>query len=120
MVDRAKIAAWFEQKYLDWQVEEGRSRSKKEFAAYLKVHPSTLSGWINDGIPPQGQNLQKVGAKLGTEIYDLAGEPLPPQVEEMYDLVAEYRRAKTTEQKMQVVEDFLRAYGFIRSEDGYG
>lgn len=73
---------WLNKKFVEWQAAQGRPMSQKDFARWLGVKPTTYSGWVNDDIPPSGENLSKLAYKLGDEVYLVLGrEPPSPAVQ---------------------------------------
>lgn len=76
-IEQMTFAQFLEMKYLEWQKQEGGRKTVKEFAAYIGVSQSTISNWWNDDRKPEGENLQKLAAKLGIEVYDILGVPRP-------------------------------------------
>jgi transcriptional regulator with XRE-family HTH domain len=68
---------YLELKFLEWQQKEGGRKTVKEFAAYIGVSQSTISMWWNEGRKPEGDNLRKLGEKLGIEVYDILNLPRP-------------------------------------------
>jgi transcriptional regulator with XRE-family HTH domain len=73
-----KFSQFLQLKYLDWQQQEGRRRTVKEFAAYLGFATSTISTWWNDPEKvPDNESLEKLAIKLGIEVYDALDLPRP-------------------------------------------
>jgi transcriptional regulator with XRE-family HTH domain len=72
-----KLGDFLNQKYLEWQLTTGRKQSYQTFSKYLGVSYSTMMGWMNDTHPPSSDNLRKMAAKLGMEVYDFADQERP-------------------------------------------
>lgn len=70
-VPKNPISEWLDNKFLDWQKQEGGRKTLTEFAQYLGVDRGVLNNWVNRGSKPEGDNLKIVAIKLGMEIYDL-------------------------------------------------
>lgn len=95
---------FLEGKYLEWQQREGGRKTVFEFAEYLGVSQSTVSTWWNETRMPQGDNIRKLAAKLGLEVYDVLGLPRPDEdlfyLQSVWDeLTPEIRRAIKLEVK---------------------
>ena len=103
-----KYALWLNKKFLEWQNQQGEPMDQQDFARYLGIRPTTYSGWINGNVPPSNDNLRRVAAKLGYEIYDVLGMPRPtereaaiatlealaeqdnPETDEIFDLIGRW------------------------------
>jgi len=70
------VAAFLEKRYLQWQNKVGR-KTIAEFAQYLCVNRSLLSQWMNSSALPGNENVIKIANKLGPDIYEILGWPLP-------------------------------------------
>ncbi len=70
--ERGAVSRWLEQKYLEWVAQEGRRRSLTEFAAYLNVPQPQLSHYMNGTRIPRGENLDRIAAVLGEDVYEVA------------------------------------------------
>lgn len=69
---------WLEKRYVEWRKDKiGRKGGMAEFAVYLGIDYDVFMSYINKGVKPAGKNLDLIGARLGTEIYDLVGAPKP-------------------------------------------
>jgi transcriptional regulator with XRE-family HTH domain len=115
------VGVWLNKKFLEWQNMKGMPQKQKEFAAYLGVKPTTYSGWVNDDIPPSGDNLHKLAAKLGYEIYAIIGvEPPSPIIKALHEVQAAYDALppEGQDELMQraewIIEDTLKKYGARR------
>jgi len=78
------FSEWITRQYLQWQEEQGRRRSVKDFAAYLGVPQQALSCWMSGAYRPKGmRNVTHLAEKLGPEVYERLDLPNPqPQLEE--------------------------------------
>lgn len=68
---------WLFRKYLDWQAELGQRQSVTAFAAYIGVSQPQMAAYLKGDYLPKGENLGKIAAVLGAEIYDVMGMPRP-------------------------------------------
>ena len=66
-----------EQKFLEWQMENGERKTLYEFANYLGVSHGTISFWINGVKKPGDSNVVKLAELFGNEIYDALDLPRP-------------------------------------------
>lgn len=66
-----------EQKFLEWQMENGERKTLYEFANYLGVSHGTISFWINGVKKPSDSNIEKLAEIFGNEIYDALDLPRP-------------------------------------------
>ncbi len=78
------LSDWLNKKFLEWQNQKGRPQKAKAFAEHLDVKYTTYSGWVNSKIPPSKENVEKLAAKLGPEIYDILGMLRPDPDEEKW------------------------------------
>lgn len=113
-----KISTWLNQKFLEWQNEKGMPQKQKDFAAYIGVKPTTYSSWVNDGVPPSGENLYKLADKLGFEVFDIVGaEPPSPVVSTLKEAQEAYERLSPEEQIAflekinKIIVDTLEEFG---------
>lgn len=77
MPEKTPIAKWLDRKFLEWQTNEGESKTVSEFADYLDVNRSLLSFWMNGSREPNEDNLIKIAFKLGFEVYDVLEKKRP-------------------------------------------
>lgn len=95
--------------FVQYQNREGRPMLKTDFAEYLGIDLATLSHWLNGrrDAPNDSELLDRLAAKLGTEVYEAAGRSarlpdlpslrrisrvlpsLPPEVQETFAAFAE-------------------------------
>ena len=68
---------WLFHKYLDWQGEMGQRKSVTAFAAYVGVSQPQMTAYLKGDYLPKGENLGKMAAVLGVEVYDVMGMPRP-------------------------------------------
>jgi transcriptional regulator with XRE-family HTH domain len=68
---------WLFHKYLDWQGELGQRKSLTAFAAYVGVSQPQMTAYLKGDYLPKGENLGKLAAALGVEVYDVMGMPRP-------------------------------------------
>jgi hypothetical protein len=83
---KTKVGEWLEMKFLEWQTQEGQRKTIGEFAIWIGVHRVSLSRWMNtENLPdPSDTAVDKIGDKLGPEIYDLLEVPRPdPRLREI-------------------------------------
>lgn len=71
------LGEFLTRKYLEYQLAQGKPVYVREFAEYLGVPPTSYSNWINTGITPSARYIDKLAAKLGTEVYDVVGMARP-------------------------------------------
>lgn len=114
-----EISEWINKKYLDWQYATGERQTLKAFAKYLDVKTTTLSSWLNDDIPPTGDNLLKLADRLGYEVFDVLGvEPPYPRVihqaKAAYDALPSEQQPKFRQDLDQFIAEWLTAHGFKR------
>lgn len=91
---------------------------QKEFAAWLGVKPQTYSSWINDGVPPTGDNLYKLADKLGFEIYTVLDTEPPSKMIQSYISAQEAYNALPPEEQQafidrinQIIQDTYTEFG---------
>ena len=81
---KTEVSNWLDRKFLDWQYQQGGTRTLLEFADYLGIKQSTLSHYLSGRRMPNEAAAHLIAAKLGDEIYDLLGMQRPdPMLREM-------------------------------------
>ena len=73
-----KLSVWLNERFLDWEQQQGRRQTISAFARYLGVPQSSLSSWMAGAYVPSGENLLVIASKLGAEIYEILGLSQPP------------------------------------------
>ena len=115
------VRVWLDKKFLEWQNQMGEPMRQKQFAAYIGVKPSTYSSWVNDGVPPTGENLYKLADKLGYEIYEIVGETPPsPSVralrraQDAFNELSPEQQVTFLDRINQLIEQTLTEFGAKR------
>ena len=73
----ANLKDWLNEKFTDWEKEQGQRQSYYAFARYLEVSQSALAQWMMGSSVPTGEDLLSIASKLGPEVYDALGAPRP-------------------------------------------
>jgi transcriptional regulator with XRE-family HTH domain len=68
---------WLEQKFLEWMTRERQRKTVTAFADYIGVTQSMMTRYLNGQMIPTGDNVHKLAARLGPEVYDLLGLARP-------------------------------------------
>ena len=68
---------WFEQKYAEWEQTQPTRQSYYNFARYLDVAHTVVTQWVGGVGLPSGDDLAKLAAKLGNEVYTVLGVSSP-------------------------------------------
>lgn len=82
-----------------WEKTTGKRQSMSSFALYLGVKQSAFAHWIGGNIIPGKENVDKLAAKLGNEIYKVLGLPepeepnVPPSARAAYEAASERVKA---------------------------
>jgi len=76
-MDKMAFKQFLEMKFLAWQQNVGARKTVKQFAEYIGVGQTTISGWWNENRKPEGDNLIKLANRFGDEVYDALGLPRP-------------------------------------------
>ena len=66
---------WLEEKYSEWERSMPNRQSYYNFARYLDVPHTAMTQWVSGVSLPSGDDLAKLAAKLGNDIYTILGEP---------------------------------------------
>lgn len=74
----SKFSEWLNERFLEWEQQQGKRQTVSAFARYLDVPQSSLSSWMAGAYVPSGENLLVLASKLGSEIYDTLGVLRPP------------------------------------------
>lgn len=75
-----RFSEWLQQQFLKWERRQPRKQTYSAFARYLGVNHSSLSQW-RAGYPASMNNLRKIAAVLGPEVFDAAGVERPPDAD---------------------------------------
>jgi len=86
----ATLKDWLNQKFVEWEKNQGHKQSYYAFARYLEVSQSALSQWMMGSSQPDGEDLPVIAKKLGPEIYEIMGLSRPGA--EKYSEAASERR----------------------------
>jgi len=73
----ATLKDWLNQKFVEWEKNQGHKQSYYAFARYLEVSQSALSQWMMGSSQPDGEDLPVIAKKLGPEIYEIMGLSRP-------------------------------------------
>ncbi|MFC1923559.1 helix-turn-helix domain-containing protein [Chloroflexota bacterium] len=68
--DREHFRIWLESKFIEWMKETNKRQTITDFAEYLEVPRQKLSRWLQGNLMPARENVHRLAAKLGIEIYD--------------------------------------------------
>ena len=101
-----EFSEWITKKYVEWRGEAvGRSRSVSEFADFIGVKQQAMSSWMYGIVPKDYENIIKLAAKLGDEVYDVLNVPHPPQSDPIYDIFYKYFYRMTAEERERYLTD---------------
>ena len=78
-MQRMTFPELLEQKYLQWQSQQGKRKTLDEFAEYIGVGRPVLSNWLTGKRKPGIESLRLLSNKLGFEVYDVHGLPRPDE-----------------------------------------
>jgi len=97
--------------YIDYVRKKGRLTSASDFAKYLGVSNTSLSQWMNGRRLPVGDNIHKLAAKLGPEIYDVLDTPRLMPDDPLFHKYADYyfkaKNKKEREALLDAVQQFI-------------
>ena len=77
MIDQLPFSEWLEQKYLEFQIEQGRRVTLGEFAEALGISQGLLSHYLKGIRKPRISTVHKLADVLGPEIYTILGYQRP-------------------------------------------
>lgn len=72
----SSLASWLEAHFLKWQLNRGRG-TITGFAEWLGVSRNTYNNWTTRGQTPSDAHLRLLAERLGTDVYDVVGQPRP-------------------------------------------
>lgn len=72
-----KFSDYLEQKFIEWQMKEGKRKTIEDFAAYIGVSQPTISMWLANRRIPATENVKLLADIFGFEIYDILGLERP-------------------------------------------
>ncbi len=103
---------WITQKFLEWRGSAyGREGTIVEFAKEVGVSEKVMSSWMKKGgkKPRSTENINKLVAKFGPEVYVILGLPVPDGILSRYELnVEQYQKI------MEIIESYLTEIGAKR------
>lgn len=67
---------WLEDKYTEWERMMPNRQSYYNFARYLDVPHTAMTQWVSGVSLPSGDDLAKLAAKLGNDVYTILGESI--------------------------------------------
>ena len=85
----SEFSTYLSNYFLDWQKINGRS-SIRNFSKWLGIHYSLVDQWMNGNGKPGPNNLAKLAAKIGPDIYKVL-EIEPPEIISITHLPPEFR-----------------------------
>ena len=95
-MEAKRLGKWLEGKYVDWMAKAGQRRTVTEFAKWLDIPRSLISRYLGGTRLPSRENVDKIAAKLGPEIYDLMGfqrpDPLLQRLQATWDRLTDQER----------------------------
>ena len=104
------VAAWLNAKFVGWIHQEGQRKTLREFAEWLEVKEGPLGHWLAGRNKPTVDNVHKIAAKLGDEIYDLLGIACPdPTIQYIISVFSELNSAEQAE-LVSFVENIKRRH----------
>ena len=74
---KKSVATFLNESFIAWMSKAGERKTVSEFAEYLNISRSLLSHYMNGSRNPSKENVHKIAAKLGPEIFDLLGLARP-------------------------------------------
>ena len=111
---------WLMDKFVKWERERKQRQSYSAFARYLGVKQSSLSQWLAGNYPPSKENVEKIAAKLGPEIYDIMGMQRPdPELEHLREQF-EAVDPKDRQEVLKLIEETLREHGYVKKKPEAG
>ena len=109
------VSKWLDKKFLDWQYEQGGSRTLTEFAEWLGIPQSSLSNYMTGFRMPNEKAAYKLGAKLGWDVFDLLGlqrpDPLLQLITRLWDDIPEEQQRALAEEAERMAEENRRGGG---------
>jgi transcriptional regulator with XRE-family HTH domain len=69
------VTEWLHTKFMAFEKEKGKRQTVTAFAEYCGIRQVDMSRYMNGSRPVEGENLRKIAAVLGEELYDLVGKP---------------------------------------------
>lgn len=71
-----RLAEYLADKFVEFVTTKRRAVSQNEWAAWLRVSPVSLSQWINKVRLPDNENVDRIAARLGPEVYEIMDRPM--------------------------------------------
>ena len=104
MARHSHFAQWLENRFLDWQKQEGGRRTATEFAAWLEIGNATVNQWLTGQARPRPEFAFRLAKRLGLDVYTALGLPQPDPV--LFELECNWERLTDDEKERigQVLE----------------
>ncbi|HNB52073.1 MAG TPA: helix-turn-helix transcriptional regulator [Anaerolineales bacterium] len=68
---------WLEQKFIEWMATEKQRKTLTAFANHIGVSQPLMTRYMSGQVLPTEENILKIAARLGPEVYDVLGLARP-------------------------------------------
>jgi transcriptional regulator with XRE-family HTH domain len=126
---------WLMLEFKKYETKMGGRQNFVDFARFLKVKPPTLTRWLNGDSIPTGDSVYQLATRLGPEVYDVLGLPIPnysliefmsvpPDLKDaMFSAFREIDSALSAtaitlspDEKNRLIDNIMAKYGFARTD----
>lgn len=116
VAEKTPVSEWLTTKLIERQRKRGERINVTEFAEWLGISRTNLSRYINGLRQPSDEDdIEKLAAKLGTEIYRLLGrvtpDPLDQRVNELLPDLNEVQKKQLIAEAEQMLTRRKKAQG---------
>ena len=101
--------AWINNRFLDWQREQGERKTISEFAELTGIKQPLMSHYLNGTRVPSRENADKIATVLGNEIYNLL-DMCPTDLREMINKIP----PENQEELRDLIEAYILRQGWER------
>ena len=109
LVVENEFKGWLNNKYLDWQRDQGERRTISEFAELVGVNQPLMSHYLNGIRKPSRRNADRMAEKLGYEIYGLL-DMCPTDLRSLINSVPPENQGELRD----LIEAYLSKHGWDR------
>ncbi len=103
-----KFADYLYDEFRKWEGRSKRKSSLSAFARYLGIPQASLSMYMSDSRLPEEENIDKLAAKLGPQIYDILGKPRRMPDDPRLRQIANSWHLLTDEQREELLQMTLK------------
>lgn len=96
------FSKWLELQYINWMAQSGTRKTLTEFSKWLGISQPLINRYMSGQVIPSEENVHKIAAHLGPEVYDLLGLARPDEniqrITHLWDKLSDKQKKYVLEQ----------------------